>query len=106
MENSRKRKRDLRGESGDKESLRYGLRCHNSCEDEGTHGNGRLPARFNDFVVESRKFMNIPTKHMKGVSSESIKLKGQSATVEVAGMLNTNEPKKNRVGEGEGDQNE
>jgi hypothetical protein len=105
MENSRKRKRDLRGESGDKESLWYGLRCRNSGKDDGAPGNGRLPTRFRDFVVESRKFRNSPTKRMKGISSEeSIKLKGRSATVEVAGMINTNEPKKKRVTEA--DQNE
>ena len=101
MENSRKRKRDLRGQRGDKASLRYGLRCCN----DGAPDNGRIPARFRDFVVESRKFRNSPTKRLKGISSEEIiKLKGRSATVEVAGMINTNEPKKKLVTEA--DQNE
>jgi len=101
MENSRKRKRDLRGQRGDKESLRDGLRCCN----DGAPDDGRIPARFRDFVVESRKFRNSPTKRMKGSSSEeSIKFKGRNATVEVAGMINTNEPKKKRVTEAENEQ--
>jgi hypothetical protein len=106
MENSRKRKRDLRGESGDAKrkrdlrgenvdakSLWYGLRCRNSGEDDGAPGSGRLPTRFRDFVVESRKLRNSPTKSMKCIISEEIiKLKSGSATIEVAGMINTNEP--------------